>query len=143
MATMVALPQTAAIYCRVSTAGQEDGTSLDTQEEACRRRATALGYVIGAVHREVHSGGDLFERPQLSVLRESVRRREVGIVIAYALDRLTRNQAHLGLLLSEAEYAGVAIELVTERLEDTPEGRLLQSFVIPVSSRTLATKSRR
>ncbi len=63
----------------------------------------------------------------MSALRELVRRREVDVVVAYALDRLTRNQAHLGVIVSEADYAGVTLEFVTERLEDTPEGRLLQS----------------
>ncbi|MDP9364381.1 MAG: recombinase family protein, partial [Chloroflexota bacterium] len=121
-------PTRAALYVRVSTTRQEDdGTSLDTQEAACRAFAAEKGYAVAGVYREVHSGADLFERPRLSELRESVRRREVDAVVAYALDRLTRNQAHLGLLLTEADHAGVAVELVTEALDDTPEGRLLQS----------------
>jgi site-specific DNA recombinase len=118
----------AAIYCRVSTAKQEDeGTSLESQEHACRAHAEALGYQLGPVFREVHSGADLFGRDQMTALRETVRHREVGIVIAYALDRLARKQVHQGLIYSEAEHAGVPIEFVTERLEDTPEGRLLLS----------------
>ena len=128
--TPVASPRAAqcAIYVRVSTAGQEeDGSSLCTQEAACRAYAVEHGYAVAAVYREVHTGAELFERRELGALREAVRRREVGVVVAHALDRLTRNQAHLGVILSEAEYAGVTVELVTERLEDTPEGRLIQS----------------
>jgi site-specific DNA recombinase len=136
-----------AIYCRVSTARQEDeGTSLGSQEAACRAYAAEQGYTVAAVYRETHSGADLFERPLLSELRESVRHGDVGTVIAHALDRLSRNQAHLGLILSEAEHAGVTVEFVTEKLEDTPEGRLLQSvrgFVAEVERLKIGERSSR
>lgn len=136
----------AAIYCRVSTAGQEDGSSLETQETSCRAFASDHGWVVAEFYREVFTGAELFDRPQLGKLREAVRRREVDVVIAHALDRLTRNQAHLDVILSEADYAGVAIELVTERLEDTPEGRLLQSvrgFVAEVERLKIAERTER
>jgi len=121
-------PPVAAIYCRVSTARQEDeGTSLASQEAACRAYAAEQGFTVAAVYRETHSGAELFERPRLSELRESVRRGEVAVVIAFALDRLTRNQAHLGLILSEATHAGASLELVSEKITDTPEGRLVLS----------------
>jgi site-specific DNA recombinase len=136
----------AAIYCRVSTASQEDGSSLETQEASCRTFAIDQGWTVTEVYREVFTGAELFDRPQLGKLREAIRRREVDVVIAHALDRLTRNQAHLGVLLSEADYAGVVIELVTERLEDTPEGRLLQSvrgFVAEVERLKIAERTKR
>src|SRR5215213_8195433 len=86
----------AVIYCRVSTSKQEtEGTSLGTQEERCRIHAAERGYQIVAVYREVQSGADLFERPHLTRLRESVRQGEVDVVVADALDRLSRSQAHL------------------------------------------------
>lgn len=136
----------AAIYVRVSTSGQEDGTSLETQEIACRTYAAEQGYIVTKVYREVYTGAELFDRPQLSALREAVRRHEIDVVLAHALDRLTRNQAHIGVILSEADYAGTAVELVTERLEDTPEGRLLQSvrgFVAEVERIKIAERTMR
>lgn len=145
-------PRTAAIYVRVSTTKQEDeGTSLASQEAACRAYAAEQGYTVAAVYREAYSGASLFERPQLSALRETVRHGDVDVVIAYALDRVSRNQAHLGLILSELEHARASLELVTERLEDSPEGRLLQSvrgFVaeverLKISERTVRGKRSR
>lgn len=68
----------AAIYCRVSTAAQgEDGTSLGTQEERCQQHARERGYVATATYREMYSGVELWDRPQLTTLREAIRRREV------------------------------------------------------------------
>ena len=150
MSNVTQSPPVAAIYVRVSSTRQEvEGTSLGTQEAACRAHAAERGYTVGAVYRETHTGADLFERPRLSELRETVRRGETGVVVAYALDRLTRDQAHLGFLLSECDHAGAMIELVTERLEDTAEGRLLQSvrgFVAEVERlkfRERSTRGRR
>ncbi len=120
--------RTAAIYCRVSTTAQsEEGTSLASQEAACRAHAKVLGYSVGPIFTDVHSGGDLFGRDGMTDLLRAIRQREVGIVIAYALDRLSRSQIHFGLIYSEADHAGIPIELVTEKLDDTPVGRFVMA----------------
>src|SRR5436190_15226293 len=126
----MAVAPRAAIYVRVSTASQEEGTSLESQEAACRAYAAEHGYDIdeARVYVEVHTGAELWERPRLTRLREAVREGVVDVVVAYALDRLSRDQRHVTLILAEAENAGVSIEFVTERLEDTAEGRLLLSI---------------
>jgi site-specific DNA recombinase len=124
---MATVPLRAVLYCRVSSAGQEDNSSLETQEQRCRAHAAERGWEVVAVFREVHTGSELFERPQLSRLRETLRGGGEDIVLAYALDRVSRNQAHLGFLLSEWDHLGVRLELVTEAFDETPEGRLLQS----------------
>jgi site-specific DNA recombinase len=118
---------TAAIYVRVSTAGQaEDGSSLGTQEAACRAYAAEHGYDMAAVYREVFTGTELWDRPQLTALRETVRARQVDAVITYAIDRLSRDPVHLGVILSEADHAGVAVAFVSEPLDDSPEGELIR-----------------
>jgi site-specific DNA recombinase len=123
-------PERAALYPRVSTAGQEeDGTSLTTQEQAMRRYAAEHGYAVDEAHvyPEVFSGAKLRERPQLARLREAVRRREVDVVLCYALDRLSRDQAHTAILVDEFEHHGCRLELVTETFEDTATGRFIRS----------------
>ena len=63
----------AAIYCRVSTEGQEqDGTSLQTQLEACLNYCQLKGYEVACQLTEAWSGLSL-ERPKLAELREVVR----------------------------------------------------------------------
>src|SRR5215218_2299637 len=97
--------QRAAIYCRVSSVGQEDNFSLETQEAACREFALAQGLLVSEanMYREVHTGNDLAERTRLSALRAAARRGEVDVVIAHGVDRLSRNQAHLYILADEWE----------------------------------------
>ena len=59
----------AAIYCRVSTEGQEqDGTSLQTQLEVCREYCKLKGLEVAFEYSEAYSGLSL-ERPQLGQLR--------------------------------------------------------------------------
>lgn len=123
------LPKRAAIYCRVSSSQQEeDGTSLATQDAKNRAYAEKSGYTVDPkdVYLEVFSGVELWRRPKLQVLRESIRRREIDVVVAYAIDRLTRDAVHLGVLISEAEHDGVDVEFVSETLDGTPEGALIR-----------------
>src|SRR5689334_20244137 len=95
----------AALYLRVSSRSQEeDGTSLDTQEARGRQHAVTLGAQIDEAHvyREVFTGVELWDRPKLTALREAIRRHEVDVVIVYAIDRLSRDPVHLGVILTEA-----------------------------------------
>lgn len=128
MAGVAVVALKAALYCRVSTPGQEsEGTSLATQLDACRAYAGQQGYEVAGEYIEVHTGAQLWERPRLNDLRERIRRREVQVVIAYALDRLSRSQTHLGVLLDEADRYDVRFELVTESLEKSAVGTFLAS----------------
>jgi site-specific DNA recombinase len=118
----------AAICVRVSTAGQgEDGTSLKTQEAACRRCAAEHGYCVDEAHiyREIFSGALLHERPGLSTLRAAARAGGFDVVICYAVDRLSRNQVHIAILLDDLQTAGVGLEFVTESFEDSPVGKFI------------------
>lgn len=120
----------AAIYVRVSSRGQEqDGTSLQTQEDRCRTYCAEHGYEVVNFYREVHTGVELWERPELTALRTSMKQKAVDVIVAYAIDRLARDQAHLGLILTEAAHYGIAAEFVTEQLDDSPQGQLLRSVM--------------
>src|SRR3712207_1585373 len=110
------LRKRAAVYCRVSTVKQVEGASLDTQEQFCQEYAERRGYAVepSLVVREVYTGEELWDRPKLAMLRDEVRRRNVDVLIAYAVDRLSRDPVHLLVVLSEAEHAGAVVEFVTE-----------------------------
>ena len=52
--------------------------------------------------------------------------RDVAVVVAYAIDRLSRDPVHLGVILSEAEHDGAEVHFVTEPLDNSPEGQLIR-----------------
>jgi site-specific DNA recombinase len=120
-----------ALYPRVSTPDQEEeGTSLESQEQRMRTYCAARpGYRVDERHiyRETHTGKEFWERQELNRLRAAVRAGEVDVVLCYAIDRLTRNQAHLYIFADECERAGVRLEFVTESFEDSAVGRFLRS----------------
>jgi site-specific DNA recombinase len=116
---------TAAVYCRVSTDSQEaEGTSLQTQLEACRNYCHDRGYEVAYRFSEAYSGLTL-ERPKLNELRELVRNEQVDIVVVYYLDRLSRDPTHGVILTQELEKHGVKLEAVTETVDSTELGKLI------------------
>src|SRR5687767_5923543 len=118
----------AIVYSRVSTDAQErDGTSLDTQERAGIELAQTAGWLVIDSIRDAASGFTL-ERPGMERVRRLIREGAVDVVVAYAVDRLARNQTKLAVLLDEAEGSGVKLECVTEKIEDTPLGKLVLSL---------------
>jgi site-specific DNA recombinase len=123
------LPKRVAVYCRVSSAGQEDNSSLATQEASCRSYATEQGWEVVAIYRDVFTGAAVFERPGLTELRTAMRGGAFNVLLVHALDRLSRDQNHLGLVLTEAEHAGVAWDSVTEDIDDSPTGRILRAVI--------------
>ena len=112
------------IYCRVSSAGQEDGSSLDTQEAAGRRWAGERNLPVVSVAREVWSGSHR-HRPELDAL---LTRLESGdTMLVYALDRLSRSQVDTAILIDRIEAAGASLALVTEDFERSAVGVFLRN----------------
>lgn len=115
----------AAIYCRVSTDGQEqDGTSLQTQLEACMKYCHDKSYEVVYQISETWSGLSL-ERPKLDELRELVRSEKVDNVVVYSLDRFSRDPVHGVILMQELEKHGVSLEAATETVDNSEVGKLV------------------
>lgn len=136
----------AIVYTRVSTDAQErDGTSLETQVRACLDYAAAAGWSVVATVRDAASGFSL-ERPGMTRVRDGMRLSEFDVVLAYAVDRLSRHQNHIGVLFDEAEGWGVKFEFVTERFEDTAIGRFIlaaRAFTAEVEREKIAERTMR
>ena len=116
----------AAVYTRVSTSQQEDGTSLETQEARCRRAAEEMGYEVVAefIWREQWSGADL-DRPMLNQVRQAAQVGLFDALFVYCPDRLSREPIHLLMLLDEFQKSGVSLHFVEGISDSTPEGQLL------------------
>lgn len=94
----------AVIYSRVSTDAQErEGTSLETQERACQALVNERGWAVVRCIRDAASGSSL-ERPGIEELRDLLRRGDVDVIVSYAVDRLSRNQNHIGILFDDCPW---------------------------------------
>jgi site-specific DNA recombinase len=110
------------IYCRVSSSGQEENSSFETQEAACRAWADARGLPVGSVAHEVFSSGEL-HRPQLDAMIAGLARGD--IFLAYTPDRLSRHQKHPHILEWMIEERGARLAYVTQETARTEEEVLL------------------
>lgn len=136
----------AVIYVRVSTDGQErDGTSLESQEAACLAFAQSAGWSVTARIRDTASGFTL-DRPGMDQVRQLIRQGTVDVLLAHAVDRLSRNQNHIGVLFDEVQQAGARLECATEKFEDTPEGRFIlaaRAFIAEVERAKIIERTTR
>ena len=131
----------AATYCRVSTEDQErEGTSLQTQLEACLKYCHDKGYNVAYRFSEAYSGLTL-ERPKLNELRELVRAGDIDVIVVYCLDRLSRDPTHGVILTQELEKHNVALEAVTETVDSSELGKLI-SYIRGFASKLEAEKIR-
>ena len=114
-----------AIYPRVSSDEQADhGTSLTTQKKACADYASKHGMQVIGVFEEDFSGRFL-ERPALNQLRALLRAGELDAILVHAMDRYTREPAHIDLLLDELLEHNVELHTVQGKQDiESPEGRM-------------------
>ena len=136
----------AVTYCRVSSDEQErEGSSLETQAKRCADYARDKGYAVIERLSDTASGFTL-ERKGIARLRELVTAHEVAVVVTYAVDRLSRNQNHMGVLFDEMQRHGVRLEVVSEPFEDTAIGRFIlaaRAFMAEVEREKIAERTSR
>jgi site-specific DNA recombinase len=118
-----------AIYCRVSTPGQKNTTSLPEQERITREKAARLGWEVSEPHvyREVMGGEDLY-RPQMDKLWDAILRHEIDALVVDVLDRLSRDEGDVGAVYHHCDRYGVRIELASEDLDESEHGRNLRTL---------------
>jgi site-specific DNA recombinase len=116
----------AAIYLRVSTAGQVDGTSIDSQREQCRAAATRHGCTVVGEYVDAGVSGAKAARPALDELVAAATAGEVDVVVIAKLDRLGRSLLHLLTLIGQLDALGVRVVSASDNIDTkTPAGRMM------------------
>ncbi|TXK18442.1 recombinase family protein [Homoserinibacter sp. GY 40078] len=124
----------AAIYARVSTEEQVDGTSLDEQVRLCREEATRRGWVVTAEYVDAGISGTDRNRPRWRALLAAAQQREVDAVIVLKLDRFARNA---GAIITETDRfieLGIGFVVVDQAIDmSTPAGRMMRTVLSGVA----------
>ena len=103
-----------AIYARYSS-DLQSAASIDDQVRLCRERATALGYDVVEVFSDYAiSASNLRTRPGMLALMEAARARDFDVVIAEALDRISRDQEDVAAIFKRLNHADVKLITLTE-----------------------------
>src|SRR5258708_2331015 len=121
----------AVIYCRVSTDKQEqDGESLEYQEDKCRRYAELHDLDVVAVLKEAKSGFIHYSlRDKLTLARQLVRDGMADMIIVFDLRRFSRNFVHSAMIFEEIESNGAEIVSVSENIDNSLTGKLIRSIL--------------
>ncbi|MFN8250240.1 MAG: recombinase family protein [Ferruginibacter sp.] len=126
----------AVIYCRVSTKEQvEEGNSLVTQEKLCRDFASKNQFDIAAVFIEMGESAKTADRPELKRMIGycAIKKHSINVVIAYKIDRISRNTDDYSQIRLLLKKYGVEIKSTSEHFEDTPAGRFMENIIANVA----------
>lgn len=118
-------------YCRVSSKEQIDGTSLESQELACREFARSKGITIQHVFVGRGESAKFADRPELLEILDYCRKHkgEVDVLLVWKLDRLARNVTdHFNIKATLLKH-GVQVISVTEPIDSNPEGKLMETIL--------------
>lgn len=116
------------LYIRVSTTEQaEEGYSVGEQETRLRSYCNAMGFTIHAVHIDPGYSGATLNRPGINQVIKDVRAGYVKKVIVWKLDRLSRSQKDMLILLEDIflEHGCNFISLMESFDTSTPFGRCI------------------
>lgn len=119
------------IYCRVSSKEQVEGTSLESQEVACREYATRNHIDVLKVFIERGESAKFADRTQLLELLAfcGERNNAVRVLLVWKVDRLARNVGDHFSIKANLLKKDIQVVSVTEPIDANPEGKLLETIL--------------
>lgn len=130
------MDKTVVIYVRVSDPSQVDNFSLDTQEAACRKKASDLGYSNLKIFREEGiSAKTIEERPHLqeALLFCRNKKNNVKAFIVYSFSRLSRKTIDFLTIKGYFKKAGISLISIVEPSGDDPENDLISTIISSIN----------
>lgn len=104
-----------AIYARYSSAEHQTERSIEDQVRLCREFAAERGWPVCKVYTDPGiSGASLWTRPEARDMLQGVRAGEFDLILAEALDRLSRDQEDTAGLFKRIRHAGGTLFTVHE-----------------------------
>jgi site-specific DNA recombinase len=103
----------AAIYARYSSDLQTD-SSIDDQVRQCKARITAEGWRFASVYSDRAMSGATSLRSGYQTMLADARAGAFDVVVAEALDRLSRDQEDVAALYKQLSYCNVRILTLSE-----------------------------
>ena len=102
-----------AIYARYSSDNQREA-SIDDQIRLCRALATREGWEVVEIFQDAAMSGSTAFRPGYQALLAAAKRGQFEVVMAEALDRLSRDQSDTASLHKNLQFAGISLYTCAE-----------------------------
>ena len=103
----------AAIYARYSSALQSNA-SIEDQVRVCKQRIEKEGWTLTEIYSDHAISGASVLRPGYQKMREDARNGAFDILVAEALDRLSRDQEDIAGLYKQLSFASVRLITLAE-----------------------------
>jgi site-specific DNA recombinase len=132
----------AALYARYSSDSQSE-SSIEDQFRICREQAQRDRFeIVGTYCDAAISGASVILRAGMQSLLQDAQRGKFDIVMAEALDRISRDQADVATLFKHLRFAGVPIVTLAEgEISELHVG--LKGTMNALALKDLADKTRR
>jgi DNA invertase Pin-like site-specific DNA recombinase len=143
---MLSTPTAAAIYARISSDPEHDQLGVTRQLEDCRALAARRGWQVLDEYVDDDKGAWSGKpRPEYRRMLGDIEDGQVGAVLVWHTDRLTRHPRELEEYIEVCEPRGVATVAVTSGDIDlaTGDGRLMARILGAVARNESDAKSRR
>lgn len=121
----------AVLYCRVSSLGQVEGTSLETQLDRGRAFCSSQGWSLSAIFKEEGESGKSTDRTAFQEMLSYLQENQVSVLLCLKLDRLFRNLKDLLIFIDdELTPRDVSLVSISENFDTgSPQGRLFLSMI--------------
>ncbi len=107
------MSQRIAIYARYSS-DLQSASSIEDQIRLCNEKAAAQGWEIQQCYTDAGISGATLLRPGIQSLMQAAMNGEFDILLAEAMDRLSRDQEDIAGLFKRMEFAGIKIFTLSE-----------------------------
>jgi DNA invertase Pin-like site-specific DNA recombinase len=121
----------ALVYCRVSTKEQTKNLSLPTQLKACRDYCRRHGYVVAREFIEKGESAKTANRTELKELLTYCRQNKgrIQALVVYNVTRFARERYDHVVLRAYLHKLGVTLRSVTEPIDDSSTGKLMEGVL--------------
>lgn len=125
----------AVMYLRVSTKEQaEEGYSIAAQAEACRRFIADKGWELVDEFLDRGESARTADRPQFQLMLQRLGEEvSVRYLVVHKPDRLARNLEDHARVRAMLRKAGVQLISVTESIEDSASGKLVEGILASIA----------
>src|SRR2546428_9642341 len=121
----------AVIYVRVSTKEQTENLSLPTQLRGCEQYCQREGYEVLERFKEEGESAKTTDRTELQKLLKYCRthKGKIHFVVVYNLTRFAREKYDHFALRAHLKSLGISLRSVTEPIDDTSTGKLMEGVL--------------
>ena len=121
----------AVIYCRVSTKEQVQNQSIPTQLRACREYCARQGLAVAREFIDAGESAKTADRTELKALLAYCRQNKghVHALIVYNVSRFARERYDHVVIRAHLNRLGVTLRSVTEPIDDSSTGKLMEGIV--------------